>query len=381
MTVWRAGVVGVGFIGKVHIEALRRLGNVEVLAIAGTSPDRAAAQAAALGVPRAYGDWEALLADPDVDVVHICTPNSLHYPIASAAIRAGKAVLIEKPLAMTAEEANHLVALAAEHGRVAGVCFNHRMYPLIQQMRAMVRAGDVGAVRIAHGGYFQDWLMYDTDWNWRLQPELSGRSRALADIGSHWCDTFEYVTGQQIVAVCADIATLLPHRHKPAGPVETFSTSTASGETVAVETEDYASVLFRLSNGGHGVFTVSQASPGRRNRLSLEISGSQASIAWDQEVPQHLWVGRRGRPSETVVRDISMLHPDAQPYVHYPPGHEEAWADVWKNLMREFYADVAAGQTTPGRYATVKEGQRMMVLLEAILGSAAAGAWVDVAHP
>jgi predicted dehydrogenase len=365
----KAAVVGTGFIGVVHVEALRRLG-VEVTGVVGSSPERAAAKAKAAALPAPYPSFEAMLADPAVDVVHLTTPNHLHFDQARAALAAGKHVVCEKPLAMTSAETGELLRLAEQSGLVHAVNFNVRFYPQCQEARARVHAGAVGDVRLVSGGYLQDWLLLDTDWNWRLDPAAGGALRAVGDIGSHWLDLVQFITGRHVEAVLADLATFIPVRRQPTGPVETFSGATA-GETVdtPMETEDAAGILLRLSGGARGVLTVSQVSAGRKNHLSWEIDGSASALAWASEAPEELWIGHRGRPNEVLLRERG----------DYPPGHAEGFPDTFKHLYRAVYRAVAAGGPPPEPdYPTFADGHEEAVIGDAIARSHAEQRWVSV---
>ena len=362
----RAAVVGTGFIGVVHVEALRRLG-VEVVGVVGSSPERAAAKE---GLPAPYPSFEAMLADASVEVVHLTTPNHLHFEQARAALAAGKHVVCEKPLAMTSAETAELVRLAEESGLVHAVNFNVRFYPQCQEARARVEAGELGTVRLVSGGYLQDWLLHDTDWNWRLDPALGGSLRAVGDIGSHWLDLITFVTGRHIEAVMADLSTFIPVRRKPVGPVETFAVG-AAGDTVEapMETEDAAGILLRFEGGARGVLTVSQVSAGRKNLLSFQIDGAERSLAWASERPEELWTGHRDRPNELMLRERG----------DYPPGHAQGFADTFKALYRAVYAAVAAGGPPPEPdYPTFADGHEEAVIGEAIARSAREGRWVAV---
>jgi len=381
----KVGLVGAGFVGPAHVEAVRRLGYVEVAALAGRSPSRARSQADALHIPIAYGDYRELLADPEISVIHNCTPNYLHHEINAAALRAGKHVISEKPLAMTAQEARDLVRIAEETGLVNAVNFNYRYYPIPQEMRAMISAGKLGRVRLVHGVYLQDWLFYETDYNWRLLPEQAGASRAVADIGSHWCDLAQHLVGSCITHVFAQLETIIPVRKRPKGEVATFAGPQADAWTeIRINTEDYATVLIRFENGAVGTFTVSQISAGRKNRLYIEIDGSEASVAWNQEKPNELWIGYRDRPNEVLLRDPSLLSEAARPYAHLPGGHNEAWADGLKNMMINIYSFIRQGKDprkdVPG-FPTFRDGLVENLIVDAILESNRSGKWVEVERP
>jgi predicted dehydrogenase len=374
-----SAVIGTGFIGTVHVEQLRRIG-VDVRGVLGSTPERGAARADALGVRRAYASLDEILADPTVDVVHVTSPNHLHVPQASAILDAGKHVVCEKPLAMTARESATLVDRAEASGLVNAVNFNIRFYPLHQHAREAIATGDLGEVRLVTGHYFQDWLLHDTDWNWRLEPDKGGALRAVGDIGSHWLDLMAFVTGQPIVSVMADLATFVTARQEPAGPVETFSTErSANTVTRPMGTEDVATILLRFANGARGSVAVSQISAGRKNSLQWEIDGSDAAAAWDSETPDHLWIGHRDGPNEVLLRNPALMAAAGRAAAALPAGHVEGFADTFGALFRAIYADVAAGHPNPDPpYATFAAGHDEMLVNDAIAESARTGGWVDV---
>ncbi len=374
-----AAVIGTGFIGTVHVEALRRIG-VDVRGVLGSTPERGAARAESLNVPRAYPDLDALLADPEVDVVHVTSPNDLHASQTLAILDAGKHIVCEKPLAMTAAESAALVARAAETGLVNATNFNIRFYPLNQHAAEIVRAGELGEVRLVTGRYFQDWLLLESDWNWRLQPDRGGALRAVGDIGSHWLDLMTFVTGQHVTEVMADLATFIETRHEPTGPVETFSTE-RSAETVEREiaTEDTATILLRFDGGARGAVSISQISPGRKNSLVYEIDGSAGAWAWDSEQPDQAWHGHRERPNEILIRNPALMGPAGQAASALPGGHVEGFFDTFCAHFRAVYADVGAGATSsrPG-YPTFADGHDEMLVGDAIARSARESRWVTV---
>jgi len=378
----RVAVIGTGFAGGSHVEALRRIPGIEVAALAGSSDARARAAAERLGVPNSTGDYRTLLADAAIVAVHDCTPNDLHHEVTAAALEAGKHVLAEKPLAMDAAEAGDLVARAERAGTVTGVCFNYRHYPLVAEARTMLADGRAGRPHLIRGAYLQDWLLAPTDWNWRLVSERSGTSRAVGDIGSHWMDLIQHVTGRAIARVYARLGRLHEERLRPAGPSQTFERGGASdAERVVVDTEDFATVLFELDDGCPGVFTVSQVTPGRRNGLTFEIDAGPVSLAWNQEHPNALRIGRRDAANEVLVRDPALLSPAAAALVHYPAGHEEGWPDGLKNLFLDFYAAVAAhgrGEAHESSVATFTDAHRIARLVEAIVASDRESRWVEL---
>jgi predicted dehydrogenase len=379
-----AAVIGTGFIGTVHVEQLRRIG-VDVRGVLGSTPERGAARAEVLSVGHAYGSLEQILADPSVHVVHVTSPNHLHVPQALAILAAGKHVVCEKPLALTATESAGLVEAAAASGLVNAVNFNIRFYPLHQHMREAVAEGRLGDVRFVTGHYFQDWLLHDTDWNWRLEPDKGGALRAVGDIGSHWLDLMAFVTGQPIVSVMADLATFVTVRQEPTGPVETFSTErSAHTVTRPMGTEDAATLLLRFANGARGSVAVSQISAGRKNSLQWEIDGSAGAAWWDSETPDHLWLGHRDRPNELLLRNPALMGAAGRAAAALPGGHVEGFGDTFGALFRAIYADILIGRPSANPpYADFAAGHDEMLVNDAIAQSAALGRWVDVdrSHP
>jgi predicted dehydrogenase len=333
----KAAVIGTGFMGRVHTEAIRRLGNVEVKRIVSSKMD-----------------WREAVADPEIDAVHVCTPNALHYPMAKAALEAGKHVLCEKPLTMNSAEAHELVALA-ERKNLAH-CTNHnlRFYPVVQQIRGMVAAGELGDIQIVNGTYFQDWLFYENDWNWRVDPAANGPLQAMGDIGSHWMDMIQHLTGLKITALCADLQSF--HRTR--------------------ETDDFGAVLLRLGDRARGSFAVSQVSVGCKNRFQFEIFGSKCGVAWNQERPDELWIGHRNEPNQILMKDPSLLGAHAAAFADLPGGHSEGYDDTFKQMFRRFYARVADPKA-PVEYPTFVDGVRGMELLERVLESSRRQGWVE----
>jgi len=374
-----AAVIGLGFVGKAHLEALRRLG-VPVLGMLGSSLARSEEARESLGLKRAYVSLDELASDPAVTVVHICTPNYLHFEQASAVLRAGKHVLCEKPLAMDSRESEMLIKLAKECRRAAGVAYNLRYYPLCHEAKAAVAGGVIGQPRLVHGSFLQDWLLFPTDWNWRLDPKLGGDLRAVSDIGTHWLDLMMWITGRKVTEVCADLATVVPVRQRPRGRVETFQkASNVASDDIPMTTDDYASVLLHFEDDLHGVMTVSQVSAGRKTRLWFEVDGSKGSLAWNSESPNTLWIGRRDRASEELPKDPALLSPFARGFAAYPGGHTEGYPDTFVQLFRDFYAYVEAGDLDAlPPYPTFANGNHELLLCEAIAKSAKDRAWVPV---
>lgn len=375
-------VVGTGFIGPVHVEGLRRAG-VRVTGILGSSYEKSRTSAESLGLHKAYRDLEEVLADDDVQSVHITTPNRFHFDQASRVLRAGKHVMCEKPLAMNSAESAELVRLAADSGVVSGVNYNIRYYPLCREAAERRRNGQLGDVFHVAGSYVQDWLFHPTDFNWRVLAAEGGELRAVADIGTHWLDLIGHITGLEVTEVCADLQTVYPQRSRPVGGVETFSskvTTRTATETVDIDTDDYGCILLCFSNGARGVVWVSQVTAGRKNCLRFELAGSRQSLAWNSEAPNDLWIGHRDEPNETLIRDPGLLTPAACAIATYPGGHNEGFPDSFKQCFREFYTYIGAGDfAAPRPFPTFSDGHREIQLCEAILASHRRRGWVTVA--
>lgn len=377
------GLIGPGFVAAHHLDAVRRLGDVDIVAIAGSSLQSAEKKAQAYKVDRAYGDYKALIADPDVQVIHNTTPNHLHLPVIMAALEAGKHVISDKPLALNADEGRRLrdAAVAAKVAHV--VTFNYRGNPLVQQARGMVARDETGPLSFVRGYYLQDWMTDPNVYSWRSDPTKGGLSSAVGDIGSHWCDLAEHVSGLKIVSVLADLTTVVPVRYSSGASAEAFSAK-GGGErkSVEVQAEDLASVLLRFENGAKGCFSVGQVLPGHKNDLELEINGRSVSLKWRQEEQNELWMGRHDQPNATMAKDPSLVSRDVLPYVHLPGGHQEAWADAFYNLIRDAYQWIREGgrpETKPALLPTFEDGYRSTCIVEAILKSHEAdGRWQDV---
>lgn len=375
-----AAVIGTGFIGTVHTQALRRLG-VNVKGVLGSSAERGATRAAEIGVGRAYASLDDLLADEDIDVVHVTSPNHAHYPQVKAILAAGKHVVCEKPLAMNSTESAELVKLADASGKVCAVCYNIRFYPLNQQAHGMVKAGELGDIRFVTGHYHQDWLAKPTDWNWRLQAEVGGALRSVGDIGTHWVDLTSFVTGLKVQSVMADLTTFVPERQRPTGPVETFASGAGDTEAVSIDTDDAAMIMIRFEGGAQGVMSTSQINVGRKNSLQWDIAGSTASAAWDSETPDHLFIGHRDGPNQTLMRDFTLMNPTGVAAATLPPGHVEGFADSFFNFFRAVYADVDAGaRGADSTWASFADGHYEMRFCDAVLKSSREGRWVELSE-
>ncbi len=374
-----AAVIGSGFIGTVHIEALRRIG-VNVVGLLDATPDLTRTRAGQLGLGTAFGSLEELLADDRVQVVHVTSPNAFHYSQTKQILATGRHVVCEKPLATDSAESAELVSRARSSGLVNAVNFNIRFYPLNQHVAGLVRDGGLGDVRLVTGHYFQDWLLFDTDWNWRLEPDQGGALRAVADIGSHWLDLASFTTGLRVESVFADLATVVPVRQKPRGEVETFATERSADTTpVKMSTEDLALITIHFEGGARGAVAISQVSPGRKNSLQYEIDGSTTAVAWDSEKPDHLWIGHRGRPNEILQRDGGLMTPLGRAAARLPGGHVEGFADTFAAHFSAIYDDVAAGHPAQSPiYPTFLAGHVEMLIGDSVAESARSHRWVDV---
>ena len=370
----RAAIAGTGFIGRVHARSLR-LAGAELSGVAASSPESAAAAAAELGANRAFDSAEELVRDPSVDVVHICTPNHLHVPLAEAALAAGKHVICEKPLAVDAAGAERLTEAASSAGREAAVPFVYRYYPTVREARERVRTGTLGKVNLLHGTYLQDWLLRPGDTNWRVDDELGGASRAFADIGSHWCDLAEFVSGQRITRLSARLLTTVPERAGDPGR-HAFGSGDGSGTARPVATEDAALVQFETDAGALGSVVVSQVSAGRKNRLWLELDGSEEALAFDQEHPEELWHGTR-ESLELLRRDPAELSTPAARYATLPAGHPQGYGDCFDAFVADVYEAVRGGRLPEGT-PTFADGLRAALITDAVLASGRDGHWVDV---
>jgi predicted dehydrogenase len=376
----RTAIFGTGFVGRVHLDALCRLGFVDVCAVATADLDQANQMAAEFGIVRVEADYRRILDDRTIDAVHICTPNVHHAAMVKDALKAGKHVLCEKPLATSSTAARELAALAHEAGLRNATCHNLRFYPLVQQMRRMREDGDLGDVMVVQGTYSQDWLLYNTDWNWRLESKENGPSRAMADIGSHWCDMAEHVTGLRITSLCADLKTFHPTRKQPKGPIETFAGKLLKPEDyheIPIDTEDFGAVVFRMGDRVRGSFTASQVSAGRKNRLNLEVYGSKAGLSWDGERPDELWTGSRDTANPVFVKDPSLMKPAARAYASLPGGHGEGYDDTFKQLFRRFYQSIE-DPALAADYPQFVDGLRQLDIVETELESNRKHGWVDV---
>ena len=380
MNAIKTAIFGTGFMGRVHLEALRRTEFVDAVAVAGRTIEAARRLGAGFSVPTFTADYREILRDPSIDAVHVCTPNALHFSMARDALLAGKHVMCEKPLAITVPEAQELTTLAVRQGVRNAICHNIRFYPMVQQMRSMRESGELGEILVVQGTYFQDWLLYDTDWNWRVDAQAAGTSRVMADVGSHWFDLAEHITGLRVTSLCSDLQTFHQTRKKPKQAVETFANKLLGPQDyleTPVDTEDFGAVLFRMGPRARGSATVSQVSAGRKNRLVIEICGTKSSVAWDQERPDELWVGHRENANQIFVKDPSLLESRARAFADLPGGHSEGYDDTFKQIFRRFYASIRAPEEKP-HYPQFADGLRQLNILDAALKSNHTRGWVDV---
>lgn len=376
----RTAIIGTGFMGSVHAENIRRVPNVELVAVAGINDEMARSFGESIGIERTTGDYKTLLADPSIDSVHVLTPNAQHFPMSKAALLAGKAVLCEKPLAMNVAEAQELAELA-DKLKLAN-CTNHnlRCYPVVQHVRYMVESGELGEILHVQGTYSQDWLLYDTDFNWRLISSENGALRAMGDIGSHWMDMIQHVTGLSITAVCADLQTFHKKRKKPKVAIQTFAGKTLKPEDyeeVDIDTDDFGSVLIHMGDRTRGAFTVSQVAAGNKNRFQFEVYGTKGGVSWNQERPDELWIGQRNEPNKIILKDPSLLGGAAKGFADLPGGHSEGYDDAHKQNYKRFYRKVA-DPSAPVEYPTFRDGLKGMILLERVMKSHQSRGWVTV---
>jgi predicted dehydrogenase len=366
----------------VHLEILRRIVEVEILAVADTNRELAGRAAAKLGIPKVYPSADELIADREIDVVHNCAPNNVHFDINAKAVRAGKQVLSEKPLSLNSKESAELVALAGKHNTLTAVNFCYRYYPVVQEAAARVRRGDLGEVRAFMGHFLQDWLFFDTDYSWRLDPKVAGNANVIADLGSHWCDLVQFITGREISEVMAELHTCLPRRRKPkSGPLSFSSRKADEYEEVEIGLDDYASMFLRLDNGARGNFTTCQAAAGRKVDIELQIFGSKESYAWSHVHPNALWIGHRDRGNELFYESAALQTADTQKYAALPTGHPMGYNDAVYNLFRDYYEAVGAkraGKPCEVRFPDFRTGHQEMCVIDAAVESDKTGRWVKV---
>ncbi|NLB80858.1 MAG: Gfo/Idh/MocA family oxidoreductase [Clostridiaceae bacterium] len=376
----KAGIIGMGYIGESHIEAVRRIGLCELYAIADTNAELAKVKAGYYGIEKCYNTVDELLNDSDIDAVHNCTPNFLHLEINKNIIKSGKHLLSEKPLCTTYPEAKELVDLKKEYPNSAAmVNFNYRMNPMVQEMKSRIANDDIGDVRIATGSYQQDWLLYDTDYSWRLEPEIAGNSCCIADIGSHWMDAVQHITGHKIVEVMADLKTVIPIRKKAKKQTETFTSNVPTEfEEVEIKNEEYGAVMFKTDKGATGVYHVSEVAAGHGCYFNFEINGSKASLRWNQEENDRLWMGFRNGDNRYIIRNPNVISAEAKPYTSLAMGHPEGWNDAFKGNIYAFYKYISDGMKGEPVFSTLEQAAYIVKLTEAIVKSSKERKWIQI---
>lgn len=373
-----AVIVGSGMIAQVHYRALKNAG-IAIHGVVTSTPERAA-QITKDWEVETFDDLEQVLCCEQVDVVHICTPNALHFEMAKRAIQAQKHVICEKPLATSLEEAKELQQLASEKGVHTGVPFVYRYHPMIREARARIANGELGALHLIHGSYLQDWLLEQADNNWRVDPKLGGSSRAFADIGSHWCDLIEWITGERFVRLISHFHTAQKTRSAQAN--ETFtehrSVNLDQHPQTHVETEDIANLLLITHRHTPATLTVSQVSAGRKNRLWFEIDGANSSLVFDQETPEQLWLNTRSARS-LLVRDPTQGSDEQKRLSLTPAGHAQGYSHCFDAFIHDFYTSISGGN--PTGLPTFEDGVRAAQLIDAALHSAHTQQWISIEMP
>lgn len=367
----RVAIIGAGMIAAAHLRAARAAGG-EVIGILGSTAVKSTAAAEAWQVRTGYADLEALLGDRP-DVVHVCTPNATHYDYSDAVLRAGRHLVVEKPVAISTTDADRLVRTAEEAGVVATVPYVYRYHPMVREIRARRIAGDLGDVALVHGSYLQDWLLSPDASTWRVDATVGGASRAFADIGTHWCDLAEFLSGEWFTEVSADTSITYPIR--PAGSAASFSAAAAGLDRVPVSTEDTAVALFRTARGITANTVISQVSGGRKNRLWLELDGTRGSAVFDQENPDSAWFGTEAGAT-TIQRGAGDVSPDQARLNVTPPGHPQGWTDAFNAFVADTYDAVRGGK--PEGLPTLADGARSVRIVEAVLASAQTGTWTTI---
>ena len=379
------GIIGMGYIGVSHVEAIRRLGNLELVAVADTNIELAESKAGEFHIPKVYKTMDELIADPTIDVIHNCTPNFLHFEVNTKAIEAGKHIFSEKPLTNTVKESQELLNLLRKNPDiVAGVNYCYRMNPLVQDAKNRIAQGEIGKPLLVHGSYLQDWLLFETDYNWRIEPEYAGITRCIGDIGTHWLDLAQVMSGSKIIEVCADVVIVHPKRKKPTKAVETFAVNTdASYIEYDVATDDYAGALIKFDNGASGVFQCSQVSAGRKCFIDIEVDCTKASFHWQHQEGDKMWKGNRNSNNEEIMRNPNLMTPEAGQYSFLAAGHPEGWNDAFKNVLIAYYNFIFDGKKhgkDKEDFATFDDAHYLMRLSEAILKSARERRWINISE-
>ncbi|MBI2842946.1 MAG: Gfo/Idh/MocA family oxidoreductase [Armatimonadetes bacterium] len=384
MSKCNVAVIGTGYMGMVHIDQLMRVPSVQILGISDKNVKLASYAASRYEIPKVYSDAREAIEDKDVDVIHNCTPSSLHFELSKLAISAGKDVFSEKPLALNSRESAELVGLAREYGAVTAVNFCYRYYPVVQHAAARVARGDIGRVYSIMGSFLQDWLLYETDYSWRLDPRMAGSSNIIGDLGSHWCDLAQFISGLKITEVMAELRTILPVRKWPKN-TETLTFSQATDieyEDVPITLDDYGALLLRFNDGASGTFITSQLAAGRKAEISIEIYGSDGSLAWEHGKSTELWLGHRNEANQIFVESPILQVEGTRRYARLPSGHPMGYMDAVLNLLIDFYRAIdmrREGKEPDVQLPDFTAGHTEMLVLEAAIVSMRSGGWAKVA--
>ncbi|MDO9465215.1 MAG: Gfo/Idh/MocA family oxidoreductase [bacterium] len=382
---FKVGIIGMGFIGKIHLEELSRVEGIEVLAIADSNIELVKNIGERFGIKKIYSDWEELVNDKDIEVVHNCTPNNLHFEVNQKVIESGKEIFSEKPLALSSEESGILVEKAREKGTITGINFCYRYYPVIQEAAYRIKSGEIGNVHTVLGHYLQDWLLYSTDYSWRLDPKFSGRSNVMGDLGSHWCDLVQFITGSRIKEVMAELRTVIPKRQRPKDKSAlTFSDRISqNSEEVDITLDDYGALMLRFENNARGTFTTAQVCAGRKCNIDIQVYGTEKSLAWNHERPSELWMGKRNEANEIFFESPLLQHKSTQHYATLPSGHPMGYRDAVLNLFRDYYntiKDKREGNKAISNHPDFIAGHNEMLVLEAALESVEQRTWTEVKY-
>ncbi len=382
---FKVGIIGIGYIGKIHLEELSRVEGVEVVAIADASAELVKDIGARYGIKRTYSDWKKLVNDKDVEIIHNCTPNNLHFEVNQNVIESGKEIFSEKPLALSSEESGILAKKALEHKTITGINFCYRYYPVVQEASVRIKSGEIGDIHTVIGCYLQDWLLYSSDYSWRLDPKFSGRSNVMGDLGSHWCDLVQFIAGTQIKEVMAELGTVIPKRQKPKDKSAlTFSDRVSeSSEEIDIKLDDYGALMIRFENGARGTFTTAQVCAGRKCNIDIQIYGTERSLAWNHERPSKLWIGKRNEANEIFFESPLLQHESTRHYATLPSGHPMGYRDAVLNLFRDYYKvvrDKREGRQIASNHPDFTAGHNEMLILEATLESAKQGTWAEVKY-
>lgn len=383
--IFKIGIIGIGYIGKIHLEELSRVEGVEVVAIADANAKLVKDIGTRYGIKKTYADWKELVNDKDIEVIHNCTPNNFHFEVNQKVIESGKEIFSEKPLSLSSKESGILTKKALGHNTITGIGFCYRYYPVIQEAAYRIKSGEIGDVHTVVGHYLQDWLLYPTDYSWRLDPKFSGCSNVMGDLGSHWCDLAQFITGSRIKEVMAELRTVIPKRQKTKdGTILTFSNQGSQDfDEIDIKLDDYGALMIRFENGARGSFTTAQVCAGRKCNIDLQIYGAEKSLAWNHERPSELWIGKRNEANEIFFESPLLQHKSTQHYATLPSGHPMGYRDAIVNLFRDYYSaikDKREGNKPASNHPDFIAGHNEMLILEAALESSKQGTWTEVKY-